>query len=98
MLSNYFYCPPDNAKTSEHFHSIYTSPFLNVVYFYLVFSILQHMVNIVLYSQCSLRIIHIFTIFVGLSFLRLQLSFWIMLLLLEKHLHLGQDACWQILF
>ena len=64
-----------------------------------IFSKLQHIANIVLYSQCSLRIMHIFTIFAGLySSLFLQLSFGITLLLLQKHLHFRQDACWQILF
>lgn len=69
-----FYYSLNNAKTSEHFYFIYTPPYLNIVF---IFSIPQYIISIVLCSPCSLRILHIFTIFVVLYlFLHIQLSFW----------------------
>lgn len=78
VLISDFYCSPDNAKTSEHFYSIYSPPCLNVVSLMcvLVFSTPQYIVSIFRCSQCSLRTMHGLTIFVVYLFLHAQLSFW----------------------
>lgn len=79
VLISEFYCSLDNAKTSEHFYSIYSPPYLNVVspVCVFVFSIPQYVINIVLCNQCSLRTMHVSTIFLVLYlFLHAQLSFW----------------------